>query len=69
MTVIQRIVEFLITLPLLPMLLAFSAILRGMNIPGLPDEWSSAVIIAVILIVFGWMQVLSFDAWHGAFAP
>ncbi len=52
---IQRIVEFLITLPLLPMLLAFSALLRGMTIPGLPDEWSSAVIIAVILIVFGWM--------------
>jgi len=48
--VIQRFVEFLITLPLLPLLLAFSALLRGMKIPGLPDEWSSAVIIAVILI-------------------
>ena len=55
-SIIQRIVEFLITLPLLPMLLAFSALLRGMKIPGLPDEWSSAVIIGVILIVFGWMQ-------------
>ena len=54
--IIQRIVEFMITLPLLPMLLAFSAILRGMSIPGLPDEWSSAVIIAVILIAFGWTQ-------------
>lgn len=53
--IIQRFVEFLITLPLLPMLLAFSALLRGMKIPGLPDEWSSAVIISVILIVFGWM--------------
>jgi len=53
--VIQRFVEFLITLPLLPLLLAFSALLRGMKIPGLPDEWSSAVIIAAILIVFGWM--------------
>ena len=53
--VIQRFVEFLITLPLLPLLLAFSALLRGMKIPGLPDEWSSAVIISVILIVFGWM--------------
>jgi peptide/nickel transport system permease protein len=53
--VIQRFVEFLITLPLLPLLLAFSALLRGMKIPGLPDEWSSAVIISIILIVFGWM--------------
>jgi peptide/nickel transport system permease protein len=53
--VIQRIVEFLITLPLLPLLLAFSALFRGISIPGLPDEWSSAVIIALILIVFGWM--------------
>jgi peptide/nickel transport system permease protein len=53
--VIQRIVEFLITLPLLPMLLAFSALFRGISIPGLPDEWSSAVIIALILIIFGWM--------------
>lgn len=53
--VIQRFVEFLITLPLLPLLLAFSALLRGVTIPGLPREWSSAVVITIILIVFGWM--------------
>ncbi len=53
--VIQRFVEFLITLPLLPLLLAFSALMRGVEIPGLPREWSSAVIISIILIVFGWM--------------
>jgi peptide/nickel transport system permease protein len=53
---IQRFVEFLITIPLLPLLLAFSALLRGFTIPGLPPEWSSAVIITVILIVFGWMS-------------
>jgi peptide/nickel transport system permease protein len=53
--VIQRTVEFLLTLPLLPLLLAFSALLRGVEIPFLPPEWSSAVIIAVILIIFGWM--------------
>jgi len=52
---IQRITEFFITLPLLPLLLAFSALLRGVQIPFLPAEWSSAVIIAIILIVFGWM--------------
>jgi peptide/nickel transport system permease protein len=53
--VIQRFVEFLITLPLLPLLLAFSALMRGVEIPGLPREWSSAVIISIILTVFGWM--------------
>jgi peptide/nickel transport system permease protein len=52
---IQRIVEFMLTLPLLPLLLAFSALLRGIQIPLLPPEWSSAVVIAIILIVFGWM--------------
>jgi peptide/nickel transport system permease protein len=52
---IQRITEFFLTLPLLPLLLAFSALLRGIQIPILPPEWSSAVIIAGILIVFGWM--------------
>jgi peptide/nickel transport system permease protein len=53
--VIQRTTEFFLTLPLLPLLLAFSALLRGVQIPFLPQEWSSAVIIAIILIVFGWM--------------
>jgi peptide/nickel transport system permease protein len=54
--VIQRFVEFLITIPLLPLLLAFSALLRGLEIPGLPPEWSSAVIITIILTFFGWMS-------------
>jgi peptide/nickel transport system permease protein len=54
--VIQRFVEFLITIPLLPLLLAFSALLRGLTIPGLPPEWSSAVIITIILVLFGWMS-------------
>jgi len=52
---IQRVVEFMLTLPLLPLLLAFSALLRGIEIPFLPPEWSSAVVIAIILILFGWM--------------
>jgi peptide/nickel transport system permease protein len=54
--IIQRTIEFMLTLPLLPLLLAFSALLRGIEIAFLPPEWSSAVIIIVILIVFGWMQ-------------
>jgi peptide/nickel transport system permease protein len=52
---IQRFVEFMLTLPTLPLLLFFSTILRGITIPGLPDEWSNALIISFVLIVFGWM--------------
>lgn len=52
--IIQRITEFLITIPLLPLLLAFSAMLRQVRISWLPEEWSSAVIISIILIAFGW---------------
>jgi peptide/nickel transport system permease protein len=55
--VIQRFTEFMISIPLLPLLLAFSALLRGVSIiPGLAREWNSAVIITLILIVFGWMS-------------
>lgn len=52
---IQRVVDFLLTIPLLPLLLAFSSLLRGITIPGIPDQWASVVIISVILIAFGWM--------------
>ncbi|UCE00574.1 MAG: ABC transporter permease [Chloroflexota bacterium] len=52
--VIQRFVEFIIAIPLLPLLLAFSALLRGVKVPGLPPEWSSAVIITMVLIIFYW---------------
>ena len=54
-SVIQRFVEFMLTLPTLPLLLFFSAMLRGLNIPGLPREWSNAIIISFVLVVFGWM--------------
>ena len=53
--IIQRVTEFMLSLPLLPMLLFFSAILRGVTIPGLPGEWSQAIIISIVLIIFGWM--------------
>lgn len=53
--VIQRVVEFMLTLPILPMLLFFSAILRGVTLRGLPPEWSQALIISFVLIIFGWM--------------
>jgi peptide/nickel transport system permease protein len=49
-SVLMRGVDFLLTLPTLPLLLIFSAILRGITLPG-----RSMTIIAVILIVFGWM--------------
>ncbi len=51
---IQRTVEFLTTLPLLALLLATSAMLRGVTIPGLGEDANSIVILATILIVFGW---------------
>ena len=53
--VIQRFTEFMLSIPLLPLLLAVSALLRGFVIPGLPREWSSAVIISIILIIFYWI--------------
>ncbi len=53
--VIQRFVDFLLTIPLLPLLLAFSALLRGITIPLVPEQWSSVVIITAILTIFGWM--------------
>jgi peptide/nickel transport system permease protein len=53
--IIQRFTEFTIAIPLLPLLLAFSALLRGVTlIPWLPRQWNSAVIITVILIIFSW---------------
>lgn len=52
---IQRVVDFLLTIPLLPLLLAFSSLLRGIEIPLVPKQWSSVVILSVILIVFNWM--------------
>ncbi len=52
---IQRVVEFMLTLPTLPLLLFFSAILRGVTIPGIPDQWSKALIISFVLIIFGWL--------------
>ncbi|HEY5571409.1 MAG TPA: ABC transporter permease, partial [Anaerolineales bacterium] len=53
--VIQRFTEFIIAIPLLPLLLAFSALLRGITfIPGIPRELNSAAIITIILIVFSW---------------
>jgi len=51
---IQRFVEFIITIPTLPLLLAFSAILRSFEFPGVPREMTSVIIITVILIAFGW---------------
>ncbi len=52
---VQRLVDFLLTIPLLPLLLAFSSILRGITIPFVPAQYSSVVVISVILIMFGWM--------------
>jgi ABC-type dipeptide/oligopeptide/nickel transport system permease subunit len=65
---IQRFVEFIIAGPLLPLLLAFSALLRGVKIPGLPSEWSIAVIITIILIDFFLDNTRRFNSRHGTLA-
>ncbi|MDQ4075535.1 MAG: ABC transporter permease [Chloroflexota bacterium] len=52
--VVQRVVDVFLTLPSLPLLLFFSAILRGIQFPGLAREWSSAVVIVIILSALGW---------------
>lgn len=51
---IQRITEFIIILPLLPLLLTLSAILRNAKIPFLPPEWSQAFVIIIILSALSW---------------
>ncbi|MCA9974296.1 MAG: ABC transporter permease, partial [Anaerolineales bacterium] len=51
---IQRVVEFVIILPTLPLLLTLSSILRDLRIEALPPEWSQAVVIITILSLFGW---------------
>lgn len=53
-SLIQRIVEFIIILPSLPLLLVLSSILRELRIPFLPPEWSQAVVIIAILSGLGW---------------
>lgn len=53
-SLIQRIVEFVIILPTLPLLLTLSSILRNLRIEALPPEWSQAVVIISILSLFGW---------------
>jgi peptide/nickel transport system permease protein len=52
--VIQRTVEFIIILPLLPLLLTLSSLLRNFQIPFLPPEWSQSVVIILILSVLYW---------------
>jgi peptide/nickel transport system permease protein len=48
---IMRLVDFMLTLPTLPLLLALYALLPMRRIPG-----GSLSTLAIVLIVFGWMQ-------------
>jgi peptide/nickel transport system permease protein len=52
---IQRFVEFMLSLPLLPVLMVVSSVLRGVQIPLFPNEWSSVVITIIVLSIFSWM--------------
>jgi peptide/nickel transport system permease protein len=53
-TIAMRLVDLILTLPALPLLLVLSTILRGIYIPGIPREWTSVVVIIVILSALGW---------------
>jgi len=53
-SLIQRVTEFVLILPTLPLLLTLSSILRELKIPFLPAEWSQAVVIIGILTLLGW---------------
>ncbi len=53
-SLIQRVVEFIIILPSLPLLLVLSSILRDLRISFLPPEWSQAFVIIAILAGLGW---------------
>jgi peptide/nickel transport system permease protein len=53
-SLIQRITEFFITIPLLPLLLAISALLRGIQFPFVPRELSSVAIVIFVLSAFSW---------------
>lgn len=53
-SLIQRATEFIIILPTLPLLLVLSSILREWKIPFLSPEWGQAVVIIIILSLFGW---------------
>jgi peptide/nickel transport system permease protein len=53
-TLSMRLVDLILSLPLLPLLLVLATLLRGFVIPGLPRESSSVVIIISVLAFFGW---------------
>jgi peptide/nickel transport system permease protein len=54
-SLIQRFVEFMLSLPTLPLLLALSAIFRDVTFPGLSREWSSAIVIVLVLTSLQWI--------------
>lgn len=50
----MRIVDLFLTLPGLPVLLVLSTLLRGITVPGIPREWSSVIVIVLVLSLLGW---------------
>ncbi len=52
---LMRFVEFMMTLPSLPLLLVMSAVLRDVHVEFVPRQWWSTIVIIFILTVLGWM--------------
>jgi peptide/nickel transport system permease protein len=53
-SIIQRSVEFIIIMPLLPLLLTISSLLRGVEFPFISREWSQSMVIIVVLCLLSW---------------
>ncbi|MGB0387897.1 MAG: ABC transporter permease [Ardenticatenaceae bacterium] len=53
-SIAMRLVDLIISLPLLPVLLVLSTLLRGFQIPGIPREWASVAIIVFVLAGLRW---------------
>ncbi len=51
---LQRLTEFILILPALPLLLTLSSLFRNVRIPGVAPEWSQAIVIIAILSLLGW---------------
>ena len=55
-SIAMRLVDLILSLPSLVVLLVFATLLRGFQIPGVPRQWSSVLIIILVLAILGWTE-------------